>query len=146
MVAEKSTRRPEFVEGRAVRLTDGQEWSLPIRDPARHEPEYDALLSVICEVEDRAEGMLAELALTIFLLNRNYDLAPTELARLLDFPSNDPGLCALQDTVHGVVLESLRRLHREPPVARPGETPAWGVERAIARHRTWSLRGLLGLR
>jgi hypothetical protein len=143
MVPEQSARRPGFLEGRAIRLSDGQEWSLPLRDPERDDPEYDGLLAVVCEAEDRSEGMLAELALTIFLLTRNYHLAPTQLERLLQFPTGDPGLTALEAGVHWVVEESLRRL--QPP-KNTGEASAWSGPASFDPRRTWSLRGLLGLR
>jgi hypothetical protein len=146
VVPEPLKRRPGFIEGRAVRLSDGQEWWLPFRDPARDDLEYDALLAVICEAEDRVEGLLAELALTIFLLTRNYELAPNQLERLLQFRADDPSLRRLQAAVHEVVVESLRRLHPEEAVKNSGEMPTWGNGGSFVPHKTWSLRGLLGLR
>jgi hypothetical protein len=120
---ERSARKPGFVEGVAVRLSDGGVWSLPLRDPDRPEPEYDTLLAVVCEAENRTEGLRAELALTIHLLDRNYDLSGDELAALLSFPPGDPDLAELQDEVHGLVLESLRRLRQAREVGTRTEDP-----------------------
>jgi hypothetical protein len=104
---ECAVRGEGFVAGRWVRLADGQEWSLPVRSAVGVDPEYDALLGVVFEAESRAEGLRAELALTIFLLTRNYVLSSDALDRLLRFASADPALATLQRAVHELVLESM---------------------------------------
>src|SRR5437763_1354519 len=90
MLDESRARRPGFVEGAWVRLSDGSEWSLPRRDPTCVDPEYDAQLRAVFEAEDSAGVLRAELALTIFLLLRNYVLPPRDLSRLLTFAPGDP--------------------------------------------------------
>jgi hypothetical protein len=107
---ERPARKPDFVGGVHVRLSDGSWRSLPLRDPDKSEPEYDGLLVVICEAEDREERLLGELALTVHLLEHNYAFAPGELADLLSFSREDPALAELQNAVGGLVSESVRRL------------------------------------
>ncbi len=108
-IDEASARRPGFVAGALVRLSDGSSWSLPLRDPAKADPEYDGLLGMVAGCADQAETLRAELALTIFLLTRNYDLSAGALDRLLRFAPGDPALIVLQRDVHAIALESLRR-------------------------------------
>jgi hypothetical protein len=127
MFDERSRRREGFAAGVPVRLSDGGTWMLPVRDPERVEPDYDALLNVVFEAEDRSEGLRSELALTIYLLDRNYDLSGDELGALLSFEANDPALAELQEAAHRVVLESARRLRVggrgvSPKGARAGQS------------------------
>lgn len=108
MIDELGSRRAVFVEGPRVVMADGGSWALPMREPRGADPEYDGLLEMVSESEDRAETLRSELALTIFLLTRNYDLSPESLDRLLTFPPGDPALSALQRAVHDVAQESFR--------------------------------------
>jgi hypothetical protein len=121
---EGSARRFDFVDGVTVRLADGDWWSLPLRDTRKPEPEYDELLAAVCEAEDREERLLGELALMVSLLDRNYNLAPNELAELLNFSQGDPALAELQYTVHSLVIESVRRLRRRAALEGEGSLPA----------------------
>src|SRR4051794_14479361 len=102
MMDESALRRTGFVEGPRVRLADGGLWALPLRDPKLDDPDYDALLAMVAESEDRAEMLRSELALTIFLLMRNYDLLPDALDVLLRFAPGDPALAATQGAVHEI--------------------------------------------
>jgi hypothetical protein len=120
---ERTARRPGFIEGVGVRLADGQEWFLPVRDRVVDDPEYDAQLAAISEAEDRAEVLRAELALTIFLLTRNYDLSADQLNLLLSFRPDDPALTELQRLVHGLAHESAVR-SREARASQPQGNPA----------------------
>ena len=97
------------VDGVRVRLSDGGSWTLLYRDPFGNDPEYDALLQAVFEAEDRAEGLRAELALTILLLDREYKLPPDRLSSLLSFEPESPALTALQAAVHDLVLVSMER-------------------------------------
>jgi hypothetical protein len=125
---EPSVRTPWFVDGPRVRLADGQEWSLPLREPYGDDLEYDSLLALVTGSEDHAETLRAELALSIFLLTRNYELSPEALDSILRFASDDPDLNALQRAVHEVACESFRR--GQTARSRPGTTPhtARGVD------------------
>ena len=104
------------IEGSPVRLADGGEWILPVFDP-RNDPECAALLAEVSEAEDRADLLRAELALTVWLLRRNYELSPAQFEALLSFPEGDPRLSALQATVHQLVCDAF-------PVLRSSRTPA----------------------
>ncbi len=107
MIDERAARRPEFIEGRWVCLSDHNRWSLPIRDPALIDPEYDSLLLAVSQAEDKNEALFAELALTIHLLTRNYQLLPSDLDGLLRFGPDRDTLSLLQRDVHLLVLASL---------------------------------------
>ncbi|SIO61564.1 hypothetical protein SAMN05444166_6791 [Singulisphaera sp. GP187] len=91
-----------------VRLADGETWDPTVGDPARQDPEFDALLAAAIDVEDHSEALRAELALTIYLLRRNYDLSPDELALLLTFTPDDPALATLQSAIHDLVVERIQ--------------------------------------
>jgi hypothetical protein len=93
------------MERRHVRLADGQTWCLSLGGQSEEDPELDALLAAAIDVEDQSEALRAELSLTIFLLRRNYDLSPDELALLLTFTPDDPALSALQNAVHDLLVE-----------------------------------------
>ncbi len=124
-IDEASARRPGFVAGPTVRLSDGSEWSLPLREPSGVDLEYDGLLRMVAESSHPDETLRAELALTIFLLTRNYDLTAQSLGRLLRFAPGDPALIVLQRDVHAIARESLRRVQAgatAPPTV-PHSTP-----------------------
>jgi len=93
----------------SVRLSDGGDVVLPFRDPSRNDPEYDALLAAVCEAEDRSEVLRMELALTIFLLDRDYGFSADRLNALLSFEADSPALGDLQRSVHDLVVGSLQR-------------------------------------
>jgi hypothetical protein len=109
MVDEQALRRPDFVEGRRILLANGQEWSFPDDSPF-HDAEHIALLRAIGESEDQADRLRGELALTILLLSRNYDLSAADYQAILDFPPSDPSLDALQHAVHDLAGEQLQAL------------------------------------
>lgn len=100
--------RETVMERIHVRLADGETWRLAVGDQSRKDPELDALLAAAIDVEDQAEALRAELSLTIFLLRRDYDLSPDELALLLTFTPDDPALAALQNAVHDLVAERFK--------------------------------------
>jgi len=105
---EVSMRHPSFVKGKGIRLADGQTWWLPERSSDPVDDEYDAVLDLLTQCEDHAETLRAELAMTIFLLKRNYDLALDELCFLLKYRENDSALAKMQEEVHAFALEQLR--------------------------------------
>jgi hypothetical protein len=104
MSLQRRSRRSNFGAGVDVRLSDGWVWTLSM--PSRSDPECDALIAAVIEAEDRSEILRAELALTIYLLDKNYDLKPEQFGSLLCFPPDDPALASLQDALHGLVMTS----------------------------------------
>src|SRR4051794_40414025 len=100
MTDEWCLRRPDFLPGTQVRLGGGQEWTLP-DPPARPavnasgpaDPwrggcdsigtDYEATVAAILDAEDEAGRLLAELALAICLLGRNYTLTPADYREIL---------------------------------------------------------------
>src|SRR5947209_20097825 len=100
MVEEHSLRRPSFADGTRITLADGQAWSFPDQPPSKDDPEHLALLRGVSEAEDDAERLRAELALTIFLLSRNYNLLPQDYRAILEFDPGDTALAAMQHAIH----------------------------------------------
>jgi hypothetical protein len=131
MTDEPSARQAGFVDGPRVRLADGAEWSLPLREAGRDDPEYDAILAIIAESEDQTEALRGELALTIFLLTRNYDLPADSLDALLRFAPGDPALAVLQQAVHQIARESFERA-RGAMSSRAGKPHAPAPFRALS--------------
>jgi hypothetical protein len=124
MIDELALRRPSFEEGEHIRLANGQEWTLPNHPPYNDDLEHQDVLRGIIEAEDVPERLRAELALTILLLSRNYDLLPEEYHSILEFAPGDPQLGELQDTVHQLAREQIRTLRRLPnPDKAPTRLP-----------------------
>ena len=86
MIDEPSRRRPGFLRGPLVQLADGREWAFSAETAALG-PALGGLLDGIVEAENRPEVLRAGLALALFLITTNYDLAPEELQALLAFPT-----------------------------------------------------------
>ncbi len=108
-----------------VRLSDGNCWGLPLRAAVGSDPEYDGLLAAAIEAEDRPQRLRAELALTIFLLDRAYELPPDRLGSLLSFEPESLALIALQTAVHDLVLRSMERSRAaRSEAARASGSPA----------------------
>lgn len=105
------------MEGIKVRLSDGKIWTLSLGDHVRNDPEFEALLTAAADVEGVHDALRAELALTIFLLRRNYELSSDQLSSLLTFTPGDPALSDLQNTVHDLVAEILQ--HKRDPETSP---------------------------
>jgi hypothetical protein len=76
------------------------------------------------EVEDFTEALQAELAVTIYLLRRNYELSPDQLALLLTFAPDDPALPALQKAMHEfLVALTARKRVANPSLAKEKQIP-----------------------
>ena len=139
---ERALRRPTFAEGRRLTLADGQTWSLPERPADHDDPKYDAMLRMIGEAEDEADRLRSELALSIFLLARNYELTPEAFQVLLDFAPGDPAQAQMQRDVHALAVEQIRRVPwaGSAPEAEEPE-PLSCSWKMLARVRAlWSLR------
>jgi hypothetical protein len=112
MVDEQALRRPAFSEGLRIRLANGQAWSLPDQPPYKEDLEHLAVLREITEAEDAPDRLRGELALTIYLLSRNYDLLPDDYRVILEFAPGDPALAEMQAAVHDLANEQIRVLRR----------------------------------
>lgn len=117
---EARSRRPDFLGGPAVRLTDGNDWCLPrptsyfvpdddaagVRRHWNLGDEYGALFDRCMEAEDDLAMIAGELAIARFLLLRNYDLTPAQAGSLLRFgygATADPDAAAMRTAVMDVV-------------------------------------------
>ena len=132
MLDEKSLRRPDFVEGIALRLADGGFWTVPMppQGLSTSKPlpvararmlesfgsRYLALLDAVRDAEDDTEVLRFELALAICLLRQNYQLDPSTLASLLSFSHKDD-LTRMQRTMSEVASAHLRAV--PPSEAQP---------------------------
>ncbi|WP_169979043.1 hypothetical protein [Tautonia rosea] len=132
MLDEKSLRRPDFMEGIALRLADGGFWTVPMppqglstskpltaargRTLESFGPRYLALLNAVRDAEDDTEVLRFELALAICLLRQNYQLDPSTLASLLSFTHKDD-LTRMQRSMSEVASAHLRAV--PPPEEQP---------------------------
>lgn len=112
---EQALRLPDFREGVAACLADGQDWILagPPQDDeeaADFGRDYEALVSAVLEASDLAERRLAELCLAIFLLGKNYDLSSADYEALLELPSGDQALVAMQEAFHEIAAAHVQNL------------------------------------
>ena len=114
MLDESRHRRADFLPGCTVCLADGQLWTLPTAPRAAessHElgPDYDALLDALVQAEDETDRARGELVLVIFLLTRNYHLAPEEYQSLLIAPSGSPAHARLKNQFREIAEVHTRR-------------------------------------
>jgi hypothetical protein len=134
MLDELALRRPDFLGGIPIRLADGQTWMFPVpvrpnADPvgslaetesviALFGPEYLHTLRAVMEAQDEAERMMAELALAIDLLSRNYRLSPEMFRELLEGPQVDADIRHMKNAFHSMATTHLRAafdLDRDEP-------------------------------
>ena len=136
MLYEIALRRSRFHPGPAVRLADGQAWTLPEpTSPGVVGEEYDALLDALGEAADTPERLRSELALAIYLLQCNYRLEPACYMALLDCPAGDVALLRMQRAFREVAeshvahrrARDARRAESTRPVAAP--SPRWSFFR-----------------
>jgi hypothetical protein len=102
MIDERARRKATFQEGTAVRLADGQHWTLPGLSGDESDPVLEALVLAVNQPEPGPEQLRDELALTIALLSRNYQLAPELYPTILGFRAGDPARVELQETIRKV--------------------------------------------
>jgi hypothetical protein len=130
MIDERARRRPTYRAGTLVRLADGQLWSLPAVSGEENDPVLGALLRAVNLPEPGPEQLRDELALTIALLSRNYQLSPETYPLLLTFRAGDSAKGELQDAI--------RRVARDAVPSRVNE-PAPNVDRAPRPAGRWRL-------
>ncbi len=147
MIDERSRRRTTFEEGTLIQLADGQCWWLPSLESQQSDAVLESLRRAIASAPDEPERLRDELALTILLLSRNYQLSPEFYPEILGFRPGDPARGELQRTIRRLALGSAY-VPRVELVAnvdrRPGPTRRWGLSAAsetFSRVRSrWSAR------
>lgn len=117
---EARSRRPDFLGGPAVTLSDGNPWHLPrplsyfamddddagVKRRWNLGDEYETLFARYQQAVEDMDFVTGELALGTFLLLRNYDLTPAQAGGLLRFGygrNADPGAVAVREAVMAVV-------------------------------------------
>lgn len=114
MLNERLHRRPEFEEGTPVPMADGQLWFLPELPPSGTDPVHDGIISAVLESEDESELKKSELALTIHLLAKNYELSPPQLGRILSFRGDSKRLAACQSAIHDMIFKRAHSVVHRP--------------------------------
>lgn len=111
MLDEKALRRPGFVEGTRVTLGDGQQWTVPWGVLALDgtpggvglvltDDEVDLLSGA---AERQPLGFLGSVVpLAARLLRVNYDLAPADLALLLEYDDSPPSVEMWKSVVEAI--------------------------------------------
>lgn len=120
MLDEQALRRPDFIEGEPVVLADGQAWQLrrPVVRfrPAENDTGFEVCLSLAGsdsygtlyqayeDIEAGPQLIRAQLAMGRALLLANYDLAPDQVASLLQFGYSEDDVegCRIRDDVMAV--------------------------------------------
>lgn len=152
MLDETRRRRADFLPGAAVRLADGQLWTLPaIPSTAGRSlgigPDYEALVDALGQAEDEFERARGELALVVFLLTRNYDLTPADCQSLLLAPCGGAALVELRSLfreiaeIHARAAALARSGPREPNPMHPHHDDA-GVRQASPLRREFPTASL----
>lgn len=145
MRQERDLRRPRFRGGFALRLVDGQVWSLPTPDEpvdatvmpgaSWRGPDYRALLSALAEAGDESELFLAELALAIHLITWNYEVDGPDLVDIFDDRDGDRARAELSLALHALATAHLRSAAGRPGLGLDqglgwpdpaAPRPAWG--------------------
>ncbi len=91
MGIEQSKRRSTFEAGEWIRMADGQLWAFVLAPTGKDwknessADEVNGLIKAIEEADSPHELEMAELAFAIYLLRRNYELAPIDYEKLLSF-------------------------------------------------------------
>lgn len=157
MLSETFLRRPEFSGGMSIALADGQHWAFPdpihvsrrqSEDPSSDASEYTELLDAIRESDDYAGLRLAELALAIYLLGRNYHLSAPQFRTLLEFDASDPALVESQRAFHELAVRAIQ--DAPPPETVPRGTWSWSslfsplIERILGACASGGRAGTLG--
>lgn len=130
---EKGLRRPEFVEGILVTLSDGQTWHFPPPKLGTWYPtrtadgrtqfdrafdfgsDYDALTDALMEADGYYQHLVALADVTFDLLSRNYAITFEDMRHLLRVvPDGHPDAEANADMLTQLVEVALGRSGKEP--------------------------------
>jgi len=104
-------------------MADDQEWSFPDPPQPGVDAQYDALAEARREAEDCAEVLRIELAISILLLSRNYNLTPADYRRIFDFANDCARLSAVQNALSEMISS---RPDREPSTPATDEAARAG--------------------
>jgi hypothetical protein len=122
MLDEKALRKPGFQEGTKVTLADGQDWVFPkprirftprivggkveINGGPSFGPELDNQLDILFGVAeaDPAERLRVKFEIAVRLLAANYDLKPTDFARLIVLEPGDPASDERWDQLSSAIM------------------------------------------
>lgn len=120
LLDEKSLRRPGFDPGRAVKLEDGQLWSIPcpliewapdfdlagevqLASMTTFGPEFDQLIADVENAELKGDEARALFRLARNLLDRNYDLRPEHYRTLLRYQTDSQlGVVSSLGEIYGI--------------------------------------------
>jgi hypothetical protein len=133
MIDEESCRRATFQDGASVQLADGQRWSLPGLSPDLTDPVVESLRRGVASSEGGPEVLRDELALTILLLSRNYQLSPELYPQLLRFQPGDPAREEFRRTIRRLAAGpgASPRVDLVPNIdRRPAPMKRWGISAA----------------
>ena len=145
MQEERSLRRDDFGWGVPVRLADHQTWNFPTPGelvernlPQGLAHEYFALTRGVVEADSLVDLTRAELALAIFLLNRNYEMTPAACFQVLGFAPDDPESRSAQQAVHVLAMDHVKAC----PALQVARPPAQSASPAARTPRASFLRRL----
>ena len=147
MIDERMRRRASFQEATSIQLADGQLWWLPQVSIDSCDPLLYSLLKAVASADNDRERLRDEMALTMVLLSRNYDLSPAVYPEILGFRPGDPARDELQKVIRQLVRSNPQVTRPEliPNIDRkPRPASRWGLSAAsasLSRVRSrWSLR------
>jgi hypothetical protein len=104
-------------------MADRQNWMFPHPPAAGIDREFDAMMRIHHESEDRDDERRIELAMAILLLSRNYDPRPDEYEAIFSFGTDQSARSVAQAAISELIHHDLeaQRVDRLP--AQPQLTP-----------------------
>ncbi|WP_406700478.1 hypothetical protein V5E97_16860 [Singulisphaera sp. Ch08] len=147
MIDERLRRRASFQEATSIQLADGQLWWLPQVSINSRDPLLCSLIKAVASADDDSERLRDELALTMVLLSRNYELNADVYPEILGFRPGDSARDELQRVIRHLALTApqftrpvlIPNLDRSPGPARRWRLSAASASLSRVRSR-WSLR------
>jgi hypothetical protein len=143
MLGEATLRRRDFREGARVRMADGQDWRFPAPPERGLDAQYDALAESLDGAEDRDDWLRIELAISILLLARNYDLKPGDYTSIFDFGNDRFGLERLRSAIGNLIGSrdgDRHRLARVEPETIEGAAYCGWLGRLTSLVASWAVR------
>lgn len=141
MRGEATVRLPTFREGTRIPMADGQEWSFPNPPEPGADAQYDALAEARFEAEDWDEVLRIDLAISILLLSRNYDLSSADYTCIFDFEDDRTRLLCAQSKISELIASDSQRAVARVAVPRAQEAsePGW-IGRLTSLVASWAVR------